>query len=170
MEKNKYLGLPLGIIILIAGALVEISREIYSYFSQNNLFFGFYLTGTIFNIVNSILLLFSILVIYTLVSLNFNMIKIVTGYYCLMIINYLLVVVNSVTLSAIMHTNTYQIITIHAIGIMLFLLTIWYLFEKRTLFLQKKDDNKSFDGVFSVLYLSFFVLIIILSIIFLAIG
>jgi hypothetical protein len=161
--ENKFERIPSGIILLIVAISLEIVREIYSYFTQYNLFFGIYTKGLAFNIVNSILLLFSILVLFGFITMSKDLFYVIISYYLVMIANYLFVIINSGDLSIVTKSNSVSIVFLHLIGLTLFCLTIWYLFEKKMLFMHKKDDNLSVDGFFVATYVILFVLMIILS-------
>lgn len=161
--ENHFEKMPIGIMLLIVAVSLEIFREIYSYFTQYNLFFGFYMTGTAFNIVNTGLLVFSIVVLFGFIIISKNLLHYLIGYYFVMILNSLLVIINSGSLSAITKINIGSMIFLHSINILLFALTMWYIFEKKTLFLHKKDDNLSVDNFFVIVYVIFFILMIILS-------
>jgi hypothetical protein len=164
MHKKEYIRPPLGIIILIIVTFIDILRATYSYFTQNSLFFGIHTTGISFYIVNSIMVLLSVFVIFSFVSLSKKYFYPIISYFVLMIINHIATIINYKFLALSSNTNPLEIIFIHSLGILLFLVTIWYIFEKKTLFFTKKDDNKAIEAVFAVIYIFFFVIMTILSI------
>jgi len=163
LENSPFSKMPSGVILLIVATSVELFREIYSYFTQYNLFFGFYATGVSFNIINTLLLLFSAVVLFALVTMSGKLLNVVIAYYIVMISNYLFVIINSGNLSLLTQIKSSNILFLHSVGILLFLLTLWYLNEKKTLFIHKKDDSKSVDNLFVIVYMVLFVFMIILS-------
>ena len=164
--ENKFERMPYGIILLIVAISLEIVRELYSYFSQYNLFFGIYTKGLAFNIVNSILLIVSIFVLFGFITKSKDLFYVTISYYFVMIANYLFVIINSGDLAIVTKSNPISIVLLHLIGILLFALTIWYLFEKKMLFMHKKDDNLSIDKFFVTTYIILFVFMIGLSFVF----
>ncbi|MFA6088998.1 MAG: hypothetical protein WC755_03975 [Candidatus Woesearchaeota archaeon] len=161
--EHKHIIMPAGIILLIVVMAFEIFTKLYNYSIGSILFFGSNISGRIFTFVNTILLICSVVVLIGIAIKSYRFAKFAFWYYLFIIVNYVFVALNAFKLAPIVLSKASLIITMHVGGIILFAMMMFYLIEKKTLFLHKKDDNKSIDSLFVTAYVVCFVVLMILS-------